>query len=70
MSERKNDCNKSRRLLKVSEVADRLGLSQRKIWSLASEGALPKVRIGAAVRFDPRDVDALIEQSREVVSNG
>jgi excisionase family DNA binding protein len=53
------------RLLTVREVAERLGISLRSVWTLAAAGALPRIRIaGRSTRFAPMDVDALIERGR------
>ena len=34
-------------LLKIAEAADRLGISQRKLWRLLAIGAIAAVRVGA-----------------------
>ncbi len=40
------------RLLSVRQVADRLGVSTRQVWKLASSGRLPEpVRLGRSVRW-------------------
>lgn len=51
-------------LLKPDTVAKALSVSRVFIYKLASEGVLPCVRIGAALRFDPADVAAFISQRR------
>ncbi len=49
-------------LLTVGEVAELLNCSTRLVWRLASEGQLPRVRLGPrCVRFRRRDVEALID---------
>lgn len=45
-------------MLRAAEAAERLGLSPRTIYALAAAGELPCYRFGAAVRFDPADLDA------------
>lgn len=55
-------------LLKAGQVAQLLGLSTRKIWSMASQGDLPRVKFGSATRFRVADVDALIQQGREAAT--
>ena len=37
-------------LLRISDVAKRLGLGRSKAYAMAKQGALPVVRIGKAVR--------------------
>lgn len=45
-------------LIDVQEAAKRLKLSTRKVYALAAAGELASYRFGAAVRFDPADLDA------------
>jgi excisionase family DNA binding protein len=53
-------------LLCVEEVAELLACSRRLVWRLASEGALPRVKLGPrCVRFRRADVEALVENSME-----
>lgn len=66
--EHSQDRSETRRLLKCAEAARMLNVSSRKVWSLASEGALPKIRLGRAVRFDVRDLEVLIASSREAAT--
>ena len=48
-------------LLKVSQVAERLGVSTRTVWRLTSEGRLPQpVAIGRCKRWRRGDVDGFI----------
>jgi prophage regulatory protein len=50
------------RLLGVREVANRLGVSTRQVWKLASSGRLPApVRLGRSVRWRESDVSRFIE---------
>lgn len=51
-------------LITYRAAADALGVSERTIWSLVRAGRLPAVRIGAAVRIDPRDLDAFIATAK------
>lgn len=55
----------SPRLLTVRETAEWLGLSRRALWSLYIGGSLPHLRLGRAVRFDPRDVEAWIGRQKK-----
>jgi excisionase family DNA binding protein len=49
-----------------SEVAIRYGVSERTVQRWAERGVLPATRFVAfgPLRFDPRDVEALLEQAR------
>ncbi len=50
-------------LLSVREVAERLKVSVRQIWKLASSARLPRaVRIGRSVRWRADDIDRWIQQ--------
>ncbi len=51
-------------LLRASEAARLLGLSQRTVYALAGAGELPCYRFGSAVRFDPADLEAYKLQCR------
>lgn len=54
---------RAERLLKVSEVCDRLNLSSPYVYELMNRGELPYVRFGKARRVKPADLEALIERS-------
>jgi len=58
--------NGGERLLTASEVAERLGTTERYVWSLGRRGILPRVVLpgGHLVRFTERDVEAMIEAAR------
>jgi len=51
-------------LLKPKEAATLLAISPRLLWSLTQSGDLPCVRIGRAVRYDPRDLTAWIDRQK------
>lgn len=53
------------RLLCAGEVAERLQISPRKLWSLTNAGHIPHVRIGKSVRYDARDLDAWLEAKKQ-----
>jgi excisionase family DNA binding protein len=61
-------------LLTAAEAARRLSVSPRTLWGLTDRGEVPAVRIGRAVRYDPRDlaayVDHLRSQARQAVQDG
>ena len=52
-------------LLTVKQTADLLGVCTRTVWNLtAPRGPLAAVRVGRALRYDPADVQAFVEQNR------
>jgi excisionase family DNA binding protein len=51
-------------LLKPADAAKALAISARKLWSLTAGREIPCVRIGKAVRYDPADLRAWIEQQK------
>jgi len=55
----------SRRLLTLTEAAAALGVSTASIRRLVWSGRLPAVRILRRIQIDARDLDRLIEQSKE-----
>lgn len=54
------------RLLTAGEVAERLGTTERYVWTLGRRGILPRVVLpgGRLVRFQESDVDAMIAEGR------
>ena len=50
------------RLMSVQEVAAVLGVSTATVYKLAHEGDLPHVRIGNAIRVEPGDLRAWLEE--------
>ncbi len=48
------------RLLRVSEAARLLAISERKLWELTNCGEIPALHIGRAVRYDAQDLEAWI----------
>ena len=55
----------STQLLKAPEAARLLAIGTRKLWELTNRGEIPHVRIGRAVRYDGRDLDAWIEKHKQ-----
>ena len=51
-------------LLTEREAAQALSISPRKLWELRATGEIPCVRLGRAVRYDPRDLSAWITRRR------
>lgn len=59
------ESSNNRRLYTASEAGEYLGLSEQTIRQWASQGRLPKVKIGGkALRFDIRDLDLLIKSDK------
>ncbi len=52
------------KLATAAQVAERLNTSPRTIRRYADAGVLPAVRVGHLLRFDPKDVDAVIAAGR------
>jgi excisionase family DNA binding protein len=51
----------SERLLRVDEVANRLGVSVRTVWALRSNGQIPdSVKIGSATRWRRSEIESYI----------
>lgn len=53
-------------LLKPVEAAKTLSISPRLLWALTDRGEIPCIRIGRAVRYDPRDLTAWIAKKKDV----
>lgn len=51
-------------LMKYGEAAALLGVSELTLRRLVARGEVPEVRIGRAVRFDPRDLRAYVDRLR------
>lgn len=51
-------------LLTIKQVAERLGLSLATVRRLTRAGELTRIVIGGSIRFEPVDVEALIERGR------
>jgi len=57
-------------LLKPRQAADALGICEKTLWSItAPRGDLVCVRIGRAVRYDPRDLQAWIDRQKAATTN-
>ena len=52
-------------LLTEREAAKALAVSPRKLWDLRTRGAIPCVRFGRSVRYDPADLQAWINRSKD-----
>jgi len=51
-----------RKLYDAQAVADRLSVRLHRVYQLAREGAIPVVRIGRTMRFEPDAVERWIAQ--------
>jgi excisionase family DNA binding protein len=51
-------------LLTARQAAKALSVCEKTLWTLAQRGEIPAVRIGRAVRYDPRDLDAWIQRAK------
>ncbi len=51
-------------LLKSRDAARLLAISERKLWELMNSGGVPCVRLGRAVRYDPRDLVRFIDAQK------
>jgi excisionase family DNA binding protein len=55
-------------LLTQKDVAARLNVTTRTVRNLQRNGWLPVVHLGAAVRYRPEDVEALIDRNRRLAT--
>jgi excisionase family DNA binding protein len=51
-------------VLSPRQAAHVLAISERTLWTLTHRGDIPAVRIGRAVRYDPRDLAAYVERRK------
>jgi excisionase family DNA binding protein len=63
---------KNETLLKVADVAQLLQLNEKTVYALASNGVIPSIRIGGAIRFSLEEVWQAIHASgsSEPVASG
>lgn len=52
-------------LLKPVDAAASLSISPRTLWTLTDRGEIRCIRIGRAVRYDPRDLSAWIARKKD-----
>lgn len=52
-------------LITIRDVAARLNTTERHVRSLVHRNAIPYLKVGRLVRFDPVDVDAWLEDNRQ-----
>lgn len=53
-----------RLLVNTNEAARMLSIAPRTLWGLTAAGEIPAVRIGRAVRYDPRDLRAWLDAKK------
>jgi excisionase family DNA binding protein len=53
------------RLLTSAEVAEHLGISERKLYDLRRAGRIPYIKLDSSVRFHPEDVCRFIDTARQ-----
>lgn len=51
-------------LLTYRQAAKVLGVTERTIWTLVDQGALPVARFGRSVRIDPVDLRGFIDRAK------
>jgi len=54
-----------RLLVTAREAAKMLSICEKTLWTLTKNGQIPSVRIGAAVRYDPRDLTRWIDSAKK-----
>jgi excisionase family DNA binding protein len=57
-------------LLTYRQAAKVLGVTERTVWTLVHDGALPVVRFGRNVRIDPVDLREFIERGKRGGNGG
>jgi excisionase family DNA binding protein len=55
---------KRKRFLRMREVAEELGISERSAWRLVAQGELPVHQFGASTRIKREDLDAYVQRCR------
>lgn len=53
-----------RLLLTMKQAALALQISERSLWDLLRRGEIPRIKIGASVRIDVRDLEAWIAKKK------
>ena len=51
-------------LITAKQCAARLAISTRTLWAITNRKGIPHVRIGKALRYDPRDLETWIEKRK------
>lgn len=56
-------------ILTLSEVAAYLKLAERTLYGYAQKGLVPGIKVGSAWRFRKTDIDAWLEQQRQITQS-
>jgi excisionase family DNA binding protein len=56
--------SQKKKFLKISEVAEELGVSERSAWRLVEQGELASHGFGGSTRIKREDLDVYIQRSR------
>ena len=51
------------KLLKPEEVCEALGINKRRLYNMASQNELPRVKVGQNIRFRQDDIISYIEEN-------
>ena len=60
----RTDDHREKRLLDIEEAAKRLGISTSTLYKRTRAQAIPHIKLGSRVLFEPGDLDALVAQKR------
>ena len=52
-------------LLTSRQASAALNICQKTLWQMRRDGLLPTVRLGTVIRFDVRDLAALIDRAKQ-----
>ena len=54
------------RLLDITELAERLGTSQRHVRRLIADKRIPFFKVGRLIRFDPDEIMKWLDETRDL----
>jgi len=60
-----NEAAPQRLLLRISEVAETLGIGRTKIYEMIATGELPTIRVGRAVRISVSTLQKWVEEREQ-----
>ena len=58
------------KLLTVKQVAEILGVTEDRVYSMAREGLIPCVKLGRQIRFSPRVLEEFIRSGGKSLPGG
>lgn len=61
--------NDDRPLLSPADVAERLGIKERKTYMMLAAGEIPSLKIGRLVKVRPADLDAYVASRTDPPTN-